>query len=287
MAGMRSAAVRAYFRTPKGGLVLVLLALLAIAYPVDGRAALLRVVLGASVAMAGDLLLMRFRGKWELPDSAFLTGVIVAMVMSQRAPWYAIVAATALAIVSKHLLRTKHGHIFNPAAVGLLLTALFLSSEQSWWGGLGDTAPLLIVFVIAGGAIIAERTNKWASVLAFGATYFGLLTALSLAGSGAGVADAFREPMSGAALFFAFFMLTDPPTSPARPRDQVWFAMLVAGGSVACLALAPGAVYYLLAGLLLGNAVEGARRAIGSRKRRPAPAPARPAQPAYRSIALG
>ena len=284
---MRSAAVRAYFRTPKGGLVLVLLALLAIAYPVDGRAALLRVVLGASVAMASDLLLMRLRGKWELPDSAFLTGVIVAMVMSQRAPWYAIVVATALAIVSKHLLRTKHGHIFNPAAVGLLLTALFLSSEQSWWGGLGDTAPLLIVFVIAGGAIIAERTNKWASVLAFGATYFGLLTALSLAGSGAGVADAFREPMSGAALFFAFFMLTDPPTSPARPRDQVWFAMLVAGGSVACLALAPGAVYYLLAGLLLGNAVEGARRAIGSRKRRPAPAAARPAQPAYRSIALG
>src|SRR6185312_6261626 len=168
-AGMKSAAVRAYCRTPKGGLVLVLLGLLAIAYPVDGRAAVLRVVLVVSVAMAGDLLLMRLRGKWELPDSAFLTGFIVAMVMSQLAPWYAIVVASALAVVAKHVLRTKQGHIFNPAAVGLLLTALFLSSEQSWWGGLGDTAPFLILAVIAGGVIIAERTNKWASALAFGA----------------------------------------------------------------------------------------------------------------------
>ncbi len=282
---MSSANIRAYFRTPKGGLVLVLLALMAIAYPVDGQAAVVHLALGAGVAVATDLVLKEMLArKRELPDSAFLTGVIVAMVISQTAPWYAVVLASMLAVASKFVLRAKQGHIFNPAALGLLVTAVFFSSEQSWWGGLGDVPAILIAAVVAGGAIIADRTNKWPSVLAFCATYFGLLTAAAFAGSQLSVADTFREPMSGAAVFFAFFMLTDPPTTPARPRDQVWFAVLVALASVACLALAPGAVYYLLVGLLVGNAVEAGRRSLLARRR---PAPAKPAGTRYQSVALG
>jgi Na+-translocating ferredoxin:NAD+ oxidoreductase RnfD subunit len=68
--------------------------------------------------------------------------------------------------------------------------------------------------------------------------------------------------MTGAALYFAFFMLSDPPTTPARARDQVWFSVLVAVGSLLCLALTSNAVYYLLVGLLAGNAVEAARRSL-------------------------
>ena len=72
-------------------------------------------------------------------------------------------------------------------------------------------------------------------------------------------------------MFFAAFMLTDPPTSPARPRDQVWFAMLAAAISVACLAVNVGGVYYLLIGLLAANGFEGARRAVLGRRRAVAP----------------
>jgi enediyne biosynthesis protein E5 len=182
------------------------------------------------------------------------------MVLSTAAPLYVPVLASAMAIVSKHMLRTSLGHILNPAAVGLLLTGLLLSSEQSWWGGLGDLPPVFIVAVLVAGVLVAEHVNKLPSVVAFTAAYFGLLTVASIAGTPLAFADAFREPMSGAALYFAFFMLTDPPTTPARPRDQVWFGVLVAAVSVACLALASGGVYYLLVGLLAGNATEAGRR---------------------------
>lgn len=250
----------AYLRTPKGLLIMVLLALAAIAYPLDGQAALLRLALSAGAAVALDLALMYRRRKLELPDSALLTGLIVSMVMSQTAPWFAPVLASALAIASKHLFRAKSGHIFNPAAAGLLVTAVLLSSEQSWWGGLGDLPSGFIVLVIAAGLLVADRVNKLPSVLTFTGVYFGLLTAASIFGTPLAVADTFREPMTGAAVYFAFFMLTDPPTTPARASDQVWFAIAVAVVSLICLALTSSAVYYLLIGLLAGNALEASRR---------------------------
>jgi Na+-translocating ferredoxin:NAD+ oxidoreductase RnfD subunit len=267
---VRPSQVVRYFLTPKGLLFLLLLALTAVAYPVDGRAALLRIGLSASVAVASELLLTWRQNSWKLPDGALLTGLIVAMVMSQTAPWYAPVFASALAIASKHLIRGRLGHVFNPAAVGLLLTGLLFSSEQSWWGGLGDLPAPFIVLVIAAGLLVVERVNKLPSVLAFLAVYFGLLTAASIAGNPLAVADTFREPMLGAAMYFAFFMLSDPPTSPARASDQVWFAAAVAVISLLCLALTSSAVYYLLVGLLGGNALEAARRGLKSRLKRKA-----------------
>ena len=62
-----------------------------------------------------------------------------------------------------------------------------------------------------------------------------------------------------AVLFFAFFILTDPPTSPARYPDQLVCGIIVAVASYAFFEIV-GAVYYLLAGVLLGNLWEARRR---------------------------
>ena len=61
-------------------------------------------------------------------------------------------------------------------------------------------------------------------------------------------------------------MLTDPPTSPVRYRDQVWFGLLVAALSVATY-LTLGGEYYLLAGLLVGNVAEAGRRVLLRQRR--------------------
>jgi hypothetical protein len=62
-----------------------------------------------------------------------------------------------------------------------------------------------------------------------------------------------------AVLYFAFFILTDPPTSPVRYPDQLVFAAIVATVSFAIFEWT-GAVYYLLAGVLIGNVWEAWRR---------------------------
>jgi len=267
--------LKTYLKTPKGTLVLALAALTGIAYPIDGAAAVLRIGLAAASAVVVDLLLKAIKGKLELPDSALLTGMIVAMVLSPAVPLGVPILASAVAVTSKHFLHGKQGHFLNPAAFGLLVIGILLSTEQSWWGGLGDMSAALVAAVFAAGWFIAGRINKLPTVLAFLGAYFGLLTLATLLGNPLTFADAFREPMTGAAAFFACFMLTDPPTSPARPRDQVWFAIVAAVVSVLCLAVNVGGVYYLLIGLLAANIFEGARRALVAHRK----AALRPAQP--------
>ena len=73
------------------------------------------------------------------------------------------------------------------------------------------------------------------------------------------VAALYREPDLHAALFFAFFMVTDPPTSPPKARDQLVFGAITAVVAFAVFELV-GAAYFLLAGLLVANVWEAWRR---------------------------
>jgi Na+-translocating ferredoxin:NAD+ oxidoreductase RnfD subunit len=109
-------------------------------------------------------------------------------------------------------------------------------------------------------------------VLVFLGTYYTLFTiAAVFGGENAEVAAIFRTPDVHAALFFALFMLDDPPTAPIHYEDQVAYGVIVA--TVAYLLMMQfGVVYYLPLALLVGNAWESGRRmfAYHVRKRSPA-----------------
>ena len=96
-------------------------------------------------------------------------------------------------------------------------------------------------------------------VLAFLGVYYALFTAAAFVGNPAHVAEVFRPPDVNAALFFALFMVSDPPTAPTRPRDQLACGVLI--GLVSFVAFEwLGVVTYLLVGLLAGNLFEAGRR---------------------------
>ena len=85
------------------------------------------------------------------------------------------------------------------------------------------------------------------------------MTITAFVGRPAKVAALYRAPDLHAALFFAFFMVTDPPTSPPKQRDQLVNGAIVAVASYAAFELI-GAAYFLLAGLLVANGFEAWRR---------------------------
>jgi Na+-translocating ferredoxin:NAD+ oxidoreductase RnfD subunit len=109
-------------------------------------------------------------------------------------------------------------------------------------------------------------------VLSFLGVSFGLLAALGRI-EPVLAAELFRTPFVQAALFFALFMLTDPPTAPSRYREQVAIGVLVGATSVAAELLGAGQAY-LLVGLLIGNIALAARRWLTQRQARPATRPA-------------
>ena len=255
------AALWRFFRTPKGLLTLVLIALIALAIPVKGAALIGPGLLAASLAaMAVDAPILRLRnGAWEFPSGALLTGLIVAMVLSANEPWYVAAVTAVIGVVSKYVVRTKSANVFNPAALGLVATFYWFNTGQDWWGALPDAAPYALVALIAAGMFITDRVNKAPLVLTFLGVYYLLFTITTFASDPARFVEIYRSPDLQAVLYFAFFILTDPPTSPPKYRPQIICGVLVAVVSFAAFEWI-GAAYYLLAGVLVGNIWEAIRR---------------------------
>jgi Na+-translocating ferredoxin:NAD+ oxidoreductase RnfD subunit len=255
------AKVRRFLKTPKGLLTIVLAILVAVAAPHEGirvvAPGLLSAVLAAGVL---DAVILRARHtRWHFPSGAVLTAMLVAMVLSAQAPWYVAAATATVAVLSKYVFRSRAGNTFNPAALGIVALFPLYHAGQSWWGALPDVTPAAQALLFVAGVFIVDRVNKLPLVIAFLGVYYLLFTATAFAADPAWVSEVFRTPDLQAVLFFAFFILTDPPTSPVTYRDQIVFAVIVAVVSFAVFEWT-GAVYYLLAGVLAGNAWEGWRR---------------------------
>lgn len=256
-----SSVVRRFFRTPKGLVLLVLLLLAGLAAPHEGVLMVLPDLASAvlAAALVDTIVLWRLRNLWEFPSGAILTGLFIAMVLSPREPWYVTACTSAVAILCKYLFRTHSANVFNPAAFALVATFYVFGTAQNWWGALPELSPVALVVLFGTGVFITQRVNKIPLVLVFLATYFLLFTLTTFLGDPGRLSEIFRAPDLHAALFFAFFILTDPPTSPVTYPDQVVCGVIVAVASYAVFELL-GAAYYLLAGVLVGNIWEAWRR---------------------------
>jgi len=257
---MRTAVLR-FFRTPKGLLTIILALILGATVWAEPAREVTTILVSATVAAAViDAPILRVRKKrWEYPSGAVLTGLLIAMVLTPREPWYVAAVASAVGVVAKYIFRTRSANIFNPAALALVVVYYAFGSGQSWWGALPEVTPLAMVLLFATGIFITDRVNKMPLVLVFLGVYYLLFTATSFAVDPRTVAEIYRAPDLHASLFFAFFILTDPPTSPVRYPDQLVCGVIVAAVSFAVFEWI-GAAYYLLAGVLVGNIWEAWRR---------------------------
>jgi|SRR5579862_2524531 len=263
-----------FLKTPKGLVLIALALLLALAVPVAGFQRAGPGLIAAAVASMGfDALVLRWRsGRWAFPSGALLTALIVAMVLGSEEPWWITTLTSLAGVASKYIFRSRTANVFNPAAFGIIATFYVFGTAQSWWGALPDLPLAAIAVLFATGIYVAYRVNKLPMVIVFLGLYYLAFTLLAWTSDPREVAEIFRPPDLHAVLFFAFFMLTDPPTAPTRNGDQMIYAAIVAAFSVAAFAVV-GVVYYLLAGLLAGNVWEAHRRWRARRsKTRPAAA---------------
>jgi Na+-translocating ferredoxin:NAD+ oxidoreductase RnfD subunit len=249
-----------FLRTPKGLAIAALAVLVALAIVGQDSVSVARSVLAAlGAAMALDALALRARkGRWVFPDGALLTGLFVAMIVSPMEPWPVIAATAAIAVGSKYVLRGPTANVFNPAALALVIAYHLFDTRQSWWGALPDAPTAAVAVLLAAGVLVTRRVDRFPAMLTFLGAYYLLAVASSFIGDPGHVAGLYRAPDANAALFFACFMITDPPTSPPGTRDQVIFATIAAVASFAFFEVIGS--YYLVAGLLVANAWEGVRR---------------------------
>lgn len=250
-----------FFRTPKGLLLLCFVPVTIVAAVSAGlKVTVPTLVVAVAAAALIDLPILRAREKeWVIPDGAILTGLIVAMVLSPHEALWIAAATSAIAIASKYLVRARSANVFNPAALALFISYYAFHAGHSWWGSLAEAPVWALAILFATGVFNTVRVNKTAAALAFFAAWFTLVTVAAFSGQDAHVAELFRTPDAQAAAYFAFFMVTDPPTSPPKPRDQVIFGVIAAVVAFAVFEVT-GAAHYFLAGVLVANAWEAWRR---------------------------
>ncbi len=135
-------------------------------------------------------------------------------------------AAASMAILSKPIIRIRGKHLFNPANFGVIFAMLMLPGawvSPGQWGQ--DVA--IAGWMIALGAFVATRAHRADISWSFLACYVGAMAVRVLyLGQRWAVLD--HQLMNGALLLFAFFMISDPMTTPNHPRARALHAAIVA-----------------------------------------------------------
>jgi len=214
--------------------------------------------------LLAELAFVKMRGrKITLTDcSAIVTGIILALSLPGTAPWYVGLIAAVVAIgIGKIIFGGLGMNLFNPAMVGRafvmisfagalaasgyenvhstvdaisqatplnaykmngVVTPLFDLLLGSTNGSLGETSALACI--LGGLYLLIRRTASWEIPAGL------VLAVLAVAGLAdlIGPADgwtALHHLLSGSVLFGAFFIATDPVTSPLTPKGKFIFGV--------------------------------------------------------------
>jgi ferredoxin-NADP reductase len=160
-------------------------------------------------------------------ESIYITALILVLILDPVVPSDlrgagVLIAASVWAISSKYILAIGRKHLFNPAALGVVLTGLLLNQPATWW--VAGNLPLLPV-VLIGGVLLVRKLQRFDLVATF--ILVNLATVLATTPS-AQYATALGEALRSSPLFFfAFVMLTEPLTAPTTRMPRLAFAALV------------------------------------------------------------
>lgn len=179
---------------------------------------LISLIVAAAVAAAAESLIVYFKKKvFSITESSIITGMIVGYVVSSDEPLWKISAAALCAVASKHILRFRDKHIFNPAACGIFLAMVVLGASTEW------RATYLSYVVVPCGIYFAYRIKKIPVVIGYAAVFLVLFGAQAL-----WQRTNFFNIFGYLSYFYIFVMVIEPKTTPIHEPAKYIFGAGVA-----------------------------------------------------------
>lgn len=203
---------------------LAIYGLFALDFEIQPLNALAIVVTTQLVQWLGDRHIGR---AWD-PRSAVITALSLCLLLRTNDVWVAVLAAT-VGIGSKYVLRYNGKHLWNPANLGIAVAVLATGKAWISPGQWGNVA-LAALFFACMGTTVVQRAARSDVTFAFLGFYSALLFRRSWMLGEPWEIPAHRL-QSGALLLFAFFMISDPKTTPDSRAGRVLYAALVASGA--------------------------------------------------------
>lgn len=190
----------------------------------------LYIVISAVVLVSASYVINKILANiFEAPtnsESAIITGLILALIISPTPTSYNLtfmLAAAGLAMASKYILAINKKHLFNPAAIAVVLTAWGPKQYASWWIG----TAVMLPFVLVGGILITRKIRRSRMVLSFFASSAVATIVYSIMAKTSVMTGLHDLVFSSSVFFLGFVMLTEPLTSPPTANKQTWYAIIV------------------------------------------------------------
>ena len=160
--------------------------------------------------------------------SALISALSLCLLLRTGHPALAVLAAV-VTISSKFLIRVDNRHVFNPTNFGLVV--MMLLTDQVWvspgqWGSVAFFGFLMACL----GVVVVNRAARGDVTYAFLGCYLAIVIGRTL-WLGDPVSIAVHQLQNGGLVLFAFFMISDPKTTPDSSAGRVLFALLVALGA--------------------------------------------------------
>jgi Na+-transporting NADH:ubiquinone oxidoreductase subunit NqrB len=178
------------------------------------------------VAIVTQLVFTYFTTKrYSSIKSALITTLGLCLLLQTGQIWVGALAAF-IAISSKFIIKIKNKHIFNPANIGII--GAIVLTQQAWvspgqWG----SGVVFWFFVGAAGLMMVLKVGRIDTAVTFLLVFGGLLFARQVLYLGWETEVWLHKMNNGTLLLFAFFMITDPMTTPNHKRARiVWAAIL-------------------------------------------------------------
>jgi len=159
-------------------------------------------------------------------ESAAITALILYLILYPSSDWVDLkvtILTGVLAMASKYLLAINKKHIFNPAAVALVVIGLLGSGNALWWAGSAVLLPAVAIF----GLMIVRKIRRFHLFFSF--LLMSVITiVLTRISSEVNILTLVIESFtSWPLLFFATVMLTEPLTTPPTSKLHVAYGAVV------------------------------------------------------------
>jgi enediyne biosynthesis protein E5 len=155
--------------------------------------------------------------KLVITSSSLISGLIVGFVLASGQPAWIICLASVVAVGSKHLIRLRGRHIFNPAALGIFTVIILLNATTQWRG------TYLWYCLAPAGLYFSYKIRKLEII----SSYF--IASLILFGGQALMQKVNPLHAFGyLSYFYIFVMIIEPKTTPVNFLGKIIFGTLLA-----------------------------------------------------------
>ncbi len=219
----------------------------------------------ATCVITEEALALKGSRRLIFPASALITGLSLGLLLRSASDGIFVVAGV-VAILSKQVIQARGKHIFNPSDLGLVAVILLFGHAATLSPGQWGTAFILLFFIANAGLFVIFSVRRFHVVLSLYLAY-AAAEAVRLAVSGA-LSSYEPTVVNASVLLFAFFMVTDPRTSPSTRGGRILYAAWVGllGVALQAAGLAAGLFYALAISCMLVPWLDArAERALGRR----------------------